>query len=373
MSADEYEQQPSQDEGRRRPVDIPASAREVKARFLDEPDRTLVLAIAKYVSETGEAHTHPSVTYTPVTRDCEVRYLQDFELHERFHADEDHWCVCAACPHDYPQFKKHGMIVWLPQEGTIKIIGGDCFKRLNPEAHARAEARWKADREQRSNEEYLLARLWQVPILADAIKHDLAIARAFDRVRTDFHVAIVKERLEELSRHVTGDKLIKLTRVIRNTHGTGSRQSITTREVYAEIKGATEFFDRAASSFSKRLATVEKALQPLNFGADWQSAVLDMSEDDKQEAARTVGATLMDWQEIRKRLDKCRDFIGQETGKTIENWSDLPGCPYPMFFEFAEEKIRIGLTPTRNTVVLLPLAAREPLSVLPTLSPDRKN
>ena len=131
---------------KRTPVEVPDSAREVKARFWEEPDRALVLEIVRRVSQTGDAFAHPDVTYGPIPDDADVVFLEVFSLDEKFATDEDLWCVCAACPHDFPQFKNNGVVVWLRQEGTIKIVGWDCFKSHNPEAHAKAAAQLEVDR-----------------------------------------------------------------------------------------------------------------------------------------------------------------------------------------------------------------------------------
>jgi hypothetical protein len=192
---------------KRKPVVIPASARAIKAKFWSEPDRAKVKEIAHYITETGEAHLHPDVTYAPIPKDADVRFLEVFSLAEKFQYDEDKWCVCAACPHDLPQFKNDGVVCWLPEEGTIKIVGWDCFKARNPEAHKKAADRYQAQKKSRNDEAYLLGRLFYVPILLGDLDHDIVVAEAFENVRTAFHIALHEHGLRDLSRHVMHGKL----------------------------------------------------------------------------------------------------------------------------------------------------------------------
>lgn len=357
---------------KRTPVDIPDSARHVKANFWDEPERGLVLTIARYVSLTGEAHTHQDVTYGPIPQDADVRFLEVFSLDEKFKHDVDRWCVCSACPHDLPQFKNDGVVCWLPREGTIKIVGWDCFKRHNPEAHRKAAARYELDRAKRSDEKYLLARLYNVPILLSDLNIDVAIAHAVEIVRRDFHAALISQKLTDLPRHMKKGVLRLDESKMQISHGTGSRRTVRTKPEYATIKGC-KFLEGTSRSLTERLERVRTLLTSLNFGNRWEDAVMTMTDHEKADAAQAFGTALKDWGDVRADITEMRRFLGYATGKTIQAWSMKPNPTYPMFFEFTEAAIRIGMSPTRNVVVNIPVAALEALSVLPDMGSARRH
>src|SRR5262245_45089695 len=98
---------------RRTLIEVPASARELKPLFVERPNRAKVLEIVRHVVATGESHTHPEVTYARIAPGTEVVFLEKFSIHEKFAHDEDRWCLCAACGHDYPQFKNDGVLLWV--------------------------------------------------------------------------------------------------------------------------------------------------------------------------------------------------------------------------------------------------------------------
>lgn len=348
---------------KRKPVDIPRSAREVKAKFWTEPDRAKVKEIARHIIETGEAHTHPDVTYGPISEDADVRFLEVFSLAEKFQYDVDHWCVCAVCPHDLPQFKNNGVICWLPKEGTIKVAGWDCFKRLNPELHRKAEARYHAQRKSRSDEAYLLSRLCYVPVLISDLDHDLKVAKAFENVRAAFHSALRQHGLTELPRHTAYGNL-KLDR--------RGRSGISGKDDYAIIKGET-FLSSKGGAFSAMLARSRQALANLDFGAMWEHAIYAMSDTEKAHNVTVFGGAMTSWKRAVEDLERMRAFIRPSTGRALERWSLEPETSFPMLFEYAQEQIRIGLSPTRSTVIVIPEQARADLSTPPDMGPALKN
>lgn len=352
-------------------VAIPDSSRTVKDWFLTEPERAKVLEIVKYVSETGKAHLHPDVTYAPIVKGSRIKYLEVFSLVEKFKYDEDNWCVCAACPHDFPQFKNQGIVAWLEDDRTIKIIGWDCFKRHDPDAHRAAEAIYHQDKAKRSDEEYLLRRAHLIPLLATDVAHDAAIARAFDGVRAKFHAAIHVHKLTELYRHVQKGQLKLEVRKRQHTYGGGSK-TVTTHPLYASIKGYA-FLSTKGGNFGHKFAAVAAVLRELEARNLTPERVVSMSDAEKGKAAGDLGTALADLRSVRLELEDAREFIGPITGRTMQRWSREPNTTYAMLFEYDEVAMRIGMSPLDCTVVEIPVEARERLSGLPDIAPKRRN
>jgi len=51
------------------------------------------------------------------------------------------------------------MIAWFPEEGTIRIIGPECFASFNLEGHAAAYDEFRKEQEEKKNEAFLLSHL----------------------------------------------------------------------------------------------------------------------------------------------------------------------------------------------------------------------
>jgi hypothetical protein len=356
---------------KRTPVDIPASARERKAYFWEEPPRAKVLEIVRFVHETGKAHMHPDVTYTTISRDTEIRFLEVFSLAEKFKHDTGNWCVCAACQHDLPQFKDNGIVAWVPDEGIIVIIGGDCYKTLNPEGHERAMRLYEVDTARRKDETYLLRALRVVPILLSDIQSDLVIARAFEQVRREVIDALQKYGID-LAYHAKGGKLKIEQRVKQRIHGSSSSRTVTHRNVYAAIKGHS-FLDPRLEKFSARFQALIGPLKAIDFEPPIQERVLSMTDSERRLAADTLRESIKELTALRRELDDARKFIRHETLATLRTWSDLPNATLQFFLEFDKAELRIGMSPLRNDVVRIPLEVYDELAPPPTMAPEKVN
>lgn len=352
---------------RRKAVDIPDSARQIKARFWEKPERELQLKIARFARETGKWHLHPDVTYQRISRGEEVRFLELFDLEEKLGTDEDNWCPCAACPHDFPKFKLRGVVCWLPQQGTIVVVGWDCFRGHNPEEHARAAKRYYQEVEQRKAEDYLLARVPHIPALLGLMAHDLQVVEAFSAVRAIFHQALIDHQLEGLISHVRGGMLHLLQSTQQIVHGTGVRRLFHHKIEHASIKGA-EFLDRKGKPLVSRLEEAIITLKALEYESDWDRQVLRMLDHDKARHAEALGAALRAWHEVRSEVDKMRQFISTISGKTLQRWSETRNNPFPFFFDYTETEIRIGLSPAQCSSISIPETAHWTLSDLPNFA-----
>lgn len=313
---------PRQQLTKRTPVEIPDSSREVKARFWDEPPRAKVLEIRKYVSETGKAHLHPDVTYTPIIPGNDIRFLEVFDLVEKFKYDEDNWCVCAACKHDLPQFKEGGIICWFPSEGIIRIIGGDCYKRLNPERHHAAWKQYEADTRQRNDETYLLGALPVVPQLIDAMDHDAQIADALDKVRDGILRALDTYEID-LWPHIKDGKLKKQEKTRQIVHGRGEARTVVAKTVHAPVRGH-KFLDPRYGKLAPRFRAAARTISTINLDPPHEAKVLAMSDEERRQSVGVLSKALKEIHGLRRELEDARKLISHESKATFRTWSSLP-------------------------------------------------
>ena len=79
------------------------------------------------------------------------------------------------------------MIVWFPDECIIRLMGRDCFKALNPEAHERARDNYDAEQKRERDTNFLLSR---IPVLSKVLKvldDAIKIAIAAERFHYELH------------------------------------------------------------------------------------------------------------------------------------------------------------------------------------------
>ena len=362
------QERPKRKVTKRTKVQVPDSAFEIKAKFWQSPAWELVREIAQFVSTTGLAHMHPAITYGQVLKGSQVMFLEVFDLVQKFATRDDDWCLCAVCWHHYPQFKNHGVIAWFPDEGTIKIMGWDCYKALDPEGHAAAAAQFRLDEAQRSNERYLISRLPQVPILLADLEWDLAIAKAMVALRAAFVSALARQGLEDLPNHMKTGELL----VFRGDGAEPSQAENDTTIRYAKIDGFA-LIGKSGLPLARDIEQARSAMRELKFGKGWEQKLASMSQQQMAKIAKLFGNALKSWETARSEIADRQLFISPEVGRTIQTWSDLPNATLRFYFEYDHERIKLGLSPSRCEIVEIPLQARERLSTLPDLTPNRKH
>ncbi len=347
------------------PVKIPERSRVAKPLFWGEPPRAKVLEIVRFVSETGKAHLHPEVTYSTFPPGTDIRFLEVFSLHERFKHDMESWCVCAACPHDYPKFKDNGIVCWFPAEGVIRIVGGDCYKRHDPLGHQMAWDRYAADKKKRQDETYLLGSLHIVPLLLRGLAADKVVAAAVDKLRVEVMAALKRYELD-LGLHTKDGKLRTENRVRQKAYGTNTTRIVTHKGLHAQIKGY-KFLDLRMDRFAPRIEAIITALRKIDFAPPYEERVLSMTDGDRRRVASELGGALKGITKLHNELDDVRKFIAHETKATLRTWSQLPNASLGFFFEFDEGKMQIGMSGLRNDIIATPTMCYEALTPLPPL------
>jgi hypothetical protein len=167
------------------PVEIPESARRVKADYPERPSDELVRQIKQFISETGTPHLWHGHTHTKPPRGGMIVYRGKYDLPKSHSGalNRARWAPCPACHSESAWYYKNGMIVWFPEENVIRNIGGDCFKEYFGDIHEAAMRQFRIEEASRKNRDYLLGHLGVVPDAVRAIKHALPIAADVDKAR----------------------------------------------------------------------------------------------------------------------------------------------------------------------------------------------
>ena len=96
----------------------------------------------------------------------------------------DRWAPCPCCHLHYPKYYKNGMIAWFPDQGLIRMLGPQCFRKLNPEGHDfLALAQYRKEQRIRRDIAFLLGHLHLLPEAMRAVVRGIEIAQAVDLLR----------------------------------------------------------------------------------------------------------------------------------------------------------------------------------------------
>src|SRR5215203_1793516 len=167
------------------PIEIPDSARAVKANYLEKPNPKLVREIRDFIKATGTPQLWHGHTHTRPPDGSLIVYCGEFDLPDSHHGETKRhlWAPCPACHADSAWYYKDGRIAWFPEEKVIRNIGGNCFAKINKEGHKAALAEYELEEHKRRNREFLLLKAPLVPGAMKVIERAIAVAMDVDIVR----------------------------------------------------------------------------------------------------------------------------------------------------------------------------------------------
>src|SRR6478735_1866700 len=158
-------------------LQLPAHVFTDKPKYATRPGREIIRKIKEFIEKTGEPHMWPGHSHSRPGRHDRIVYLDTFDLPQshRGEANRDRWAPCPCCHLHFPKYFRAGMIAWFPDQKLIRILGPQCFRKLNPEGHAIAIDQY--DREQRIRRDiaFLIQNLPLLPAAMAAIRRAIEI------------------------------------------------------------------------------------------------------------------------------------------------------------------------------------------------------
>ena len=146
-------------------LEIPASAFEVKASYFERPDKATVKLIHEFIKQFGTPHLWWGHTHNPPPKGSRVTFLGKYSLPKTHHRRAK-WAPCPCCSPHSPKYFRQGLIAWFPDEGIIRCVGDQCYKKMDPEGYALAMDQLNAEIADQQTAEFLLGRIPNIPEVA---------------------------------------------------------------------------------------------------------------------------------------------------------------------------------------------------------------
>lgn len=336
------------------PIDIPDSARAVKANYPTKPDQALVRAIREFIKETGTPHLWPGHTHTRPPDGSVIVYCGVYDLPDNCHGEVNRakWAPCPACHSESAWYFKDGRIAWFPEEHVIRNIGGDCFIKINKEGHQSALREYRAEERRQRDREYLLNNAHLVPVAIRVIERAQATAEDVDTVRM-----ILSQRLTgrigfNIWNDIRADGVLKrhVKRTVTHVRADGTEEE---REEFAFVTHARldgfQMLDPTAHSFAKRLEKCLATLRKADFGDEPQTRIEALSDLERNKAARSIGKPISEARAIFAELEECRRFLSGESIATLNAWGRHPDSPARLYMRLDGSTLHIGKTEDETT------------------------
>jgi hypothetical protein len=297
-------------------IDIPESARAVKAWYPDRPKPEVVREIKDFIRATGTPHLWPGHTHTRPVAGARIVYLGEFDLPDACHKFRERWARCPCCVPDNPKYFRAGKIGYFPDEHVIRMLGPDCFRALNPEGHDRAYDDMRAEEQRENDINFLLSRIGDVPNLIAAVEHAIPVAQAVDELGVALRRELDVILRTQMWSHVRDGQL--QTSVVRNVPYLRPDGSEGTRpvEYFGPFGGqlaGINFMNPRAPVIAPRLKRALVLLKAIKTDGPFAELISEWRDDVRRNAAKTLESSIVIVRGSFDALDDMCKFVSPRT------------------------------------------------------------
>ncbi len=333
-------------------IPIPEKSRTPKL-FAETPSEATIKTIVDFIRAGGKPHLCPWHTHTNAPEGAIVDYLEEFTIpgsKGRPHL----WGACPCCTDCYPKYRV-GLVAWFPEERVVRLVGRDCFERLNPEAHKSRYRELKRRGERSRQIAYLLSNLHIVDDVRSVIATNKVIAQALDEVRKSLQQSVALLGIPLWDHIRDGNLHQSIEEVVTTADKSGQTRESTRRSsrVYASVRGQ-EILDPTRSSVLRLLVSADQQLASIAGWRDFLGLLPHMSDAERAKIARALKAGLRGTERASDEIDRLQCFFRRQTLSTLRRWSTLPNCTCRFSLELQDGYILIGTDRYQKVRVNLP-------------------
>jgi hypothetical protein len=334
-------------------VDIPEWCKEPKPWFAEEPTSEIVKEIRDWVAETGASHTWRGHTHTRLPDgETRLKYVGRIELPEKFRTKQ--LLVCPICRPRSANFgARPGFIAWFPDERVIRLIGPDCFAKIDREGHAEALKEFQ-ERERRNSEiAFLVSRRDQHRLALRVLDEGRLVARAVDVFAPDLRRALDRLNVNLWPNVRTGE--LQVTETLADPQRPGALMHVSRR--FGSLDGH-ELLDPAMKKlepkFAPHIASLDEALALSD--EEWTSKVGQLDTLPLRELVKRLGSALDAALSLRAQVLDVRAFISIANLATLRRWGsdETEGKPIAVYALRENSALKIGSREDRTTSVPIP-------------------
>lgn len=335
-------------------IEIPDSARAVKPWFPTKPSKEIIAEIHEHIKRTGKPHLWRGHTHTKPPPGSKPVYLDEFDLPEKLRKAA-RWAPCPCCAPESPKFGS-GKIAWFPSEGVIRLLGPECFKKLDAEGHQEAVDNLKAERRREADTKVLLARLPQLAGL-------LPIGERANRVATalsEFHLTLHdKLKLAKLSLwdHVAQEGelrvYMKTSRLVTRRNGETYVDEVDAETAISRLDG----YEVLNPELTIGAGTLRAALKTLAGYIDLArdvSIVDRMSDEARHQVAGEITQAITAIKAAVENLARWQKFATPLAINSPRRWGAHPGCAVPYNYQISAGRLSFGQSEYQSFSVPIP-------------------
>lgn len=307
--------------------------------FKDMPGDYLAEEFLAHIRTTGAPESFPGIHPGPLAKTEPFRKLAAFSIDRMKRPDGD----MAYCPMCYqPNKYLEGALVYLTDLKAIAAIGHECAAKEN---RAAADKDYRARRDQRAEEDYLLANLPHVARKLASISEVRPAAvealRVFRLLRKDAPDAVRQLRAikQKGARLTVAETIDAKLAEIGPSGFKGSSGKQTRDAVFGVLAGTTAVInDFNPVSELNRIETVLRAFPECRSEDEALEAICRMLDAERKWATTRLRQTDSDFRKFQARMADFCAFFATANIARIDAWTQHPEHPSRFRIQRAEQR-----------------------------------
>ena len=350
--------------------EISTTASQPKAFSLQEADDK----ISEFVSELkreGLPHLCSFHTHSAPPANAHLTYLEEFDLAPEFRKLQNR-AACPCCDSTRPRFFRV-YISYCFEDGCVRCVGRNCYKRLNPEGEKKAIRDLRARKARRATVRYLLDNLGNLPKIVVAIRSNFGIA--IDQLRYSLHQAPLQKTVDALWNAVRDNgQLCTITNrkvISHNSHGSPSVRTHRERLPFRPLPGY-RVLEPGGVSLAAQISTAITDLEKLQGVPSDEETIKNLQDVERNRIAAKFSQAIESADSVRKKIIEMLEFVGPVAVANLRIWGGHPNAEVPIEIHRQGLKLKIGLK--NRSVIEIRLSAEIDLypNSTPILGADQR-
>lgn len=307
--------------------------------FKDMPGDYLADEFIAHIRTTGAPESFPGIHPGPLAKTEPFRKLAEFSIDRMKRPDGD-MAYCPMC--HQPNKYLEGALVYLIDLKAIAAIGHECAAREN---RAAADKDYRARRDQRAQEDYLLANLphaaRKLASISEVRPAAVEALRVFRLLRKDAPDAVRQLRaIKQKGARLTVTETIDAKLAEIGPSGfKGSSGKQTRDAVFGALAGTTAVInDFNPVSELNRIETVLRAVPECRSEDEALEAICRMTDSEREWATTRLRQTDIDFRKFQARMADFCAFFATANIARIDAWTQHPEHPSRFRIKRAEQR-----------------------------------
>jgi hypothetical protein len=268
------------------------------------------------------------------------------------------------------------MIAWFWEEGVIRLIGPDCFRKLNKEGHSEVLDELRIRQQREKDTTYLLGARERHQVALASLRSARDVAGALDAFGESLRKTIYERLAMPVWPHVrTG--VLEVTERRRETR-VNPRNPTESHfvDVDAPIRyGVLAGYEMLSPSLARLLPRFAKpigTLEEMSAIDDWGSYVANLSDHDRHRVVGRLNQAIKAARSLRDRVIELRAFLSVVNISTLRTWGARSDSPVSIYARREADVLWIGRYEHARMKVLVPPEIGIGIATIPDMNTDEE-